>query len=246
VISKGVILAGGTGSRLFPATKVTNKHLLPVYDRPMIFYPLQTLRNSGIAEILIVSGAQFAENFAQLLGDGKNFNCRFEFAVQKNAAGIADALKLAEDFSAGENLAVILGDNIFEQNFKKEVREFETGAQIFLKKVPDAARFGVAEIDEKNRVKKIFEKPKNPPTDLAVTGFYLFDATVFEKIGKLKPSARGELEISDVNNFFIADGKMRAGFVEKFWSDAGTFESLFRASGFARENLQKLFLQHSD
>jgi glucose-1-phosphate thymidylyltransferase len=246
VISKGVILAGGTGSRLFPATKVTNKHLLPVYDRPMIFYPLQTLRNSGIAEILIVSGAQFSENFAQLLGDGKEFNCRFKFTVQKNAAGIADALKLAEDFAAGENLAVILGDNIFEQNFKKEVREFETGAQIFLKKVPDAARFGVAEIDAENRVKKILEKPKNPPTDLAVTGFYLFDATVFEKIGKLKPSARGELEISDVNNFFIADGKMRAGFVEKFWSDAGTFESLFRASGFARENLQKLFLQHSD
>ena len=226
---KGVILAGGSGSRLYPLTKVTNKHLLPVYDKPMIYYPLQTLIDAGISDILIVSGRGHAGHFLELLGSGTEFGARLTYEIQEEAGGIAQALKLAEDFAKGEAIAVILGDNIFEDSFKKEFNDFKGGAEIFLKEVPDAKRFGVARIEGKSVI-LIEEKPTDPKSNYAVTGLYLYDNDVFEIISTLKPSDRGELEITDANNLYIEDGKMSFSMVEGFWSDAGTFESLFRAS----------------
>lgn len=234
---KGVILAGGTGSRLYPLTRVSNKHLLPVYDKPMIFYPIQTLVNAGIKEILIVSGAEYSNHFFRLLGKGNEFGASFSYAVQKEARGIADALKLAKNFSKGEKIVAILGDNIFEDSFKKHVKEFvgdkNDSARIFLKKVPNANRFGVAKLG-KNGVVEIKEKPKEPKTGYAVTGIYFYPPSVFRVIGKLMPSKRGEFEITDVNNYYVKTGKMKAVKLSGFWSDAGTFESLFRASEFVK------------
>ena len=226
---KGVILAGGSGSRLYPLTKVTNKHLLPVYDKPMIYYPLQTLIDAGISDILIVSGRGHAGHFLELLGSGNEFGVKLTYEIQEEAGGIAQALHLAEDFAKGDDIAVILGDNIFEGGFKKEFDNFEDGAKIFLKEVPDANRFGVAEI-EGSSVVSIEEKPKNPKSNYVVTGLYLYDTMVFKIISTLKPSDRGELEITDVNNSYIKNNKMAFSIVEGFWSDAGTFESLFRTS----------------
>lgn len=230
---KGVLLAGGNGRRLNMLTNITNKHLLAVYDKPMIVYPLQTLVDAGIDEILIVSGKEYAGGFLKLLGSGRDYGCRLWYEIQEEAGGIAQALGLAESFAAGENVAVILGDNIFEHNFKKEVSQFERGAQIFLKKVKDAPRFGVAEMDGE-KILNIEEKPKNPKSDLAVTGFYLYDRNVFEVVRNLKPSGRGELEITDVNNYYIKNGLMKAGIVDGNWTDAGTFETLYRANRIAR------------
>ncbi len=232
---KGVILAGGKGTRMLPLTKVTNKHLLPVYNKPMIYYPIQTLRDIGIKEILIVSGRHHVGHFLELLGSGEDTDLKFNYTIQEREGGIAEALALAESFANGEPVAVILGDNIFEDNFKEDVFSFKEGARIFLKKVADPQRFGVAELDINNNVKNIVEKPANPVTNYAVTGLYVYDADVFNIIKNLKPSARGELEITDVNNQYISGGKMDARFVEGFWSDAGTFESLHRASSFLRE-----------
>ena len=226
---KGVILAGGSGSRLYPLTKVTNKHLLPVYDKPMIYYPLQTLIDAGISDILIVSGRGHAGHFLELLGSGNEFGVRLTYEIQEEAGGIAQALQLADDFAKGDDLAVILGDNIFKDSFRNEFDNFEDGAKIFLKEVPDANRFGVAEI-EGSSVVSIEEKPKNPKSNYVVAGLYLYDNTVFEIISTLKPSDRGEFEITDVNNSYIKNSKMAFSIVEGFWSDAGTFESLFRAS----------------
>ena len=226
---KGVILAGGSGSRLYPLTKVTNKHLLPVYDKPMIYYPLQTLIDAGISDILIVSGRGHAGHFLELLGSGNEFGVRLTYEIQEEAGGIAQALQLAEDFAKGEAIAVILGDNIFEDSFRNGFDKFEEGAKIFLKHAPDANRFGVAEI-EGNNVISIEEKPKTPKSNFVVTGLYLYDNTVFEIISTLKPSDRGEFEITDVNNSYIKNSKMAFSIVEGFWSDAGTFESLFWAS----------------
>ena len=239
MIKKGVILAGGNGTRLLPATRVTNKHLLPVFDRPMIFFPIETLKSSGVREILIICGPDHAGDFAQLLGDGSEFDCSFTFKIQRQASGIAHGLALAENFAGGENLAVILGDNIFLQDFANEVQGFKSGARIFLKKVEDAQRFGVAVCDERNRVLRILEKPQDPPSNFAVTGFYLFDNSVFKKIKQCQPSARGELEITDVNNAFIAENAMTASFVQSQWTDAGTHESFFRAAVVAREFLKE-------
>ena len=230
---KGAILAGGTGSRLMPLTKVTNKHLLPVYNKPMIYYPLQTLMDMGIKEILIVSGPGHAGHFVNLLGSGRKFGVNFSYEIQDEAGGIAQALSLAEDFADKEPICVILGDNVFED--KIDISDFKEGARIYLKKVQDATRFGVAEINKKGKVLSIEEKPKNPKSNLAVTGLYIYDNEVFEIIKTLKPSARGELEITDVNNAYIKKGKMDAKILEGFWSDAGTFESLFRASGLVRK-----------
>lgn len=224
---KGIILAGGTGSRLMPLTKVTNKHLLPVYNKPMIYYPLQTLIDAGIKEILIVSGPGHAGHFVNLLGSGKEFGVKLSYEVQDEAGGIAQALGLAEDFADEENIAVILGDNIYEDKFN--FSDFKFGAVNFLKEVPDVQRFGVAEIKDGNIV-SIEEKPKHPKSNYAITGLYLYDNEVFKIIKTLKPSARGELEITDVNNYYVKKGKMTAKFVEGFWSDAGTFKSLIRAS----------------
>lgn len=230
---KGVILAGGTGSRLYPLTKVTNKHLLPVYDKPMIYYPLQTLIEAGIDDIMIVSGRGHAGHFLELLGSGSEFGVHLTYEIQEDAGGIAQALGLAEDFADNEPVTVILGDNIFQDKVHNEVKSFESGAKIFLKAVQDANRFGVAEI-ERDRIVSIEEKPHVPKSNLAVTGLYIYDSMVFDIIRTLKPSARGELEITDVNNEYIRIGKMSYSLLSGFWSDAGTFESLFRASELVR------------
>jgi dTDP-4-dehydrorhamnose reductase/glucose-1-phosphate thymidylyltransferase short form len=226
---KGIILAGGTGSRLYPLTKVTNKHLLPVYDKPMIYYPLQTLVAAGIKDIMIVSGRGHVGHFLELLGSGKDLGVRLTYEIQEGAGGIAQALALAESWAGTDNVAVILGDNIFQDDIRKDVESFEGGAKIFLKEVTDAHRFGVAEV-KGSRVLGIEEKPKAPKSNLAVTGLYLYDAGVFEIIRTLKPSGRGELEITDVNNAYIRRGAMEFSVLQGFWSDAGTFESLLRAS----------------
>ena len=227
---KGIILAGGTGSRLYPLTKVTNKHLLPVYDKPMIYYPLQTLLTAGIKDIMIVSGRGHAGHFLELLGSGADFDARFTYEIQDEAGGIAQALALTEDFADDDNVTVILGDNIFQDNVANAMQSFESGARIFLKKVPDAERFGVAEVDEScGQVQGIEEKPDAPKSDFAVTGLYLYDNGVFDVIKTLKPSGRGELEITDVNNEYIRQGAMGYSVLDGYWSDAGTFESLLRA-----------------
>lgn len=237
---KGVILAGGTGSRLYPLTKVTNKHLLPVYDKPMIYYPLQTLIDAGIKDILIVSGQGHVGHFLELLGSGAEYGVHFTYEIQKDAGGIAQALGLARNFADEDNVTVILGDNIFQDSVREAVDSFQSGARIFLKEVPDANRFGVAEINKANgSVLGIEEKPVHPKSNYAVTGLYIYDNSVFDIIKTLKPSKRGELEITDVNNAYIRQGKLSYSILEGFWSDAGTFESLYRASELVR-NTRKL------
>lgn len=230
---KGVILAGGLGTRLFPLTKITNKHLLPVYDRPMIYYPIQTLINAGIRDILIVTGGNNAGDFLRLLGNGKEFGLKhINYTYQEGEGGIAEALKLAEYFAEEEKTCVVLGDNLIEKNIAHAVQAFEQqkrGAKILLKEVPDPQRFGVAEI-QGNRIVGIEEKPKSPRSKYAVIGIYLYDPTVFDIARTLKPSARGELEITDVNNEYIRRGELTYDFLEGWWTDAGTFESLMRAS----------------
>jgi len=235
---KGIILAGGTGSRLYPLTKVTNKHLLPVYDKPMIYYPLQTLINAGITEIMIVSGKGHAGDFLELLGSGSEFGIRITYEIQDEAGGIAQALGLAERWARKEDVAVILGDNIFQDNISKDVEMFDGGAKIFLKEVPDPHRFGVAEV-EGDQVTAIEEKPKEPKSNNAVTGLYLYDGRVFDTIKTLTPSGRGELEITDVNNSYIRRGAMQFGVLDGFWSDAGTFDSLIRAGMLVMEQKRK-------
>lgn len=230
---KGIILAGGSGKRLSPLTEVTNKHLLAVYDKPMIFYPLNTLLNAGIKDILIVSGDEHAGSFLRLLGSGERFGCKFSYRVQEGSLGIANALYLAKDFVGNDSCSVILGDNIFEDNFQADVSKFTSGSHIFLKEVPDANRFGVAELTG-NKVIGIEEKPANPKTNYAVSGFYIYDNEVFKVIEGLKPSARGEYEITDVNNYYINKGATRATILNGEWTDSGTFESLFRANTIAR------------
>lgn len=235
---KGIILAGGTGSRLHPLTKVTNKHLLPVYDQPMIYYPIRTLINTGIKEIVIVSGRGHAGHFLELLGSGSEFGASFTYEIQESAGGIAQALGLAEGWADDENVAVILGDNIFQDNMEGAVHSFDKDAKIFLKEVPDAHRFGVAEIDGE-RVVSIIEKPKQPRSNFAVTGLYLYDSEVFSIIRTLKPSGRGELEITDVNNAYIRKGLLQYSILKGFWSDAGTFESLLRAGNLIQQERLK-------
>ncbi len=230
---KGVVLAGGLGTRLYPLTKVTNKHLLPVYNQPMIYYPIQTLVNAGITDILIVTGGNSAGDFLKLLGNGKAFGLKhLNYTYQEGEGGIAEALSLAEDFADGDPVCVVLGDNIIEGNICRAVRAFRhqgSGAKILLKKVPDPQRFGVPELDGP-RIVRIEEKPKEPKSDYAVIGIYMYDADVFNIIKTLKPSARGELEITDVNNIYIERGEMTWDELEGWWTDAGTFDSLLRAS----------------
>ena len=230
---KGVILAGGLGTRLMPCTKVTNKHLLPVYDKPMIYYPIMTLVNAGIKDILIVTGGNNAGDFLRLLGNGREFGLKdISYTYQEGEGGIADALKLAENFADGKKIFVILGDNIIQDNVSAYVEEFEKqpkGAKVFLKEVPDPERFGVAEIKD-GKIISIEEKPKVPKTNYAVCGLYMYDNEVFEIINNIKPSERGELEITDVNNEYIRRGTMTYSILKGWWTDAGTFESLFKAS----------------
>lgn len=229
---KGIILAGGTGSRLFPLTKVTNKHLLPVGRKPMIYHPIEKLVQIGIEEILIVTGVEHMGDIVTLLGSGKAFKCRFTYKVQDEAGGIAQALSLAENFAGNDLLTVILGDNVFEDNLKPFAQAFDKqkkGAKILIKEVGDPERFGVVEISGK-KVISIEEKPKKPKSNYAVTGIYFYDPAVFEIIQKLKPSRRGELEISDVNNVYLKKGLLSYEVISGWWTDAGTFESLERAT----------------
>lgn len=236
---KGVILAGGLGTRLLPLTRVTNKHLLPVYDKPMIYYPIQTLVGAGIRDILIVTGGRNAGDFLRLLGNGKEFGLsHLNYTYQEGEGGIAEALSLARHFAEGHRLCVILGDNIIQSNITPVVEAFrqqERGARILLKAVPDAERFGVAELHG-NRVINIEEKPRQPRSSYAVTGIYFYDESVWQKIDRLEPSERGELEITDVNNFYIREGSMEFSFLEGWWTDAGTFESLLRANNLVAES----------
>lgn len=235
---KGVILAGGLGTRLHPLTKITNKHLLPVYDRPMIYYPIQCLVNAGIDDIMIVTGGRKSGDFLSLLGNGKDFGLKhLNYTYQEGEGGIAEALGLCAHWAQGDKVAVVLGDNIIETNIKKAVEDFKAqdkGAKILLKEVHDPERFGVARMDG-DRVAEIIEKPKNPATNLAVIGIYMYDGRVFDVIKTLEPSERGELEITDVNNWFIQDGSMTAEVLDGWWTDAGTFESLHGAAQLVAE-----------
>ncbi len=235
---KGIVLAGGTGSRLSPLTRVTNKHLLPVHNQPMIYYPIQTLVNAGIRDILLVTGGQDAGDFLRLLSNGKDFGLQhINYTYQEGEGGIADALRLAEHFVAGERLCVILGDNIIEGNICEAVRRFEQqerGAHLLLKEVEDPERFGCPEIAD-GRMLHIEEKPKQPQSRYAVTGIYFYDPTIFEKINRLRPSERGELEITDVNNMYLEEGTLTFSVLDGWWTDAGTFDSLRHATNLVAE-----------
>ncbi|GAB4330498.1 MAG: sugar phosphate nucleotidyltransferase [Candidatus Abyssubacteria bacterium] len=230
---KGVVLAGGLGTRLYPLTKVTNKHLLPIYNKPMIFYPIETLVEAGISDILLVTGGNNAGDFLKLIGNGKEFGLKhINYTYQEGEGGIAEALGLAEHFASGDLVTVILGDNIIEGSIRKAVKDFQrqkTGAKIFLKEVPDPERFGVAILDGE-KVTRIDEKPKQPESNYAVVGIYMYDHSVFDIIKTLKPSDRGELEITDVNNAYIQRGAMTYEILDGWWTDAGTFPSLVRAN----------------
>jgi glucose-1-phosphate thymidylyltransferase len=239
---KGIVLAGGTGSRLFPLTKITNKHLLPIHDKPMIYYPIQSLVDAGIRDLMVVTGGRNSGDFLRLLANGKEFGLKhINYTYQEGEGGIAEALALAEHFAEGSRVCVVLGDNIIEGSIAQAVRDFkkqERGAKILLKEVPDAERFGVAEIDG-DRIRGIEEKPARPKSKYAVTGIYMYDETVFDKTRTLKPSARGELEITDVNNAYIREGTMTFNYLEGWWTDAGTFDSLLRAANLVYDTSRK-------
>ena len=240
---KGVVLAGGLGKRLGALTRITNKHLLPIYDRPMIYYPLQTLVDAGISQILIVTGGSNAGDFLRLLGNGEEFGLKhLDYTYQKGEGGIAEALRLAEHFASGEPIVVILGDNIVEKSIRPAVERFAAvarGAKLLLKEVEDPHRFGVAEL-RGDQIVGIEEKPAHPKSNFAVTGIYMFDRQVFEIIKTLKPSARGELEISDVNNAYIQRGQLSYELLDGWWTDAGLPEMLYRATTLVRERALKL------
>ncbi|MDH2909996.1 MAG: sugar phosphate nucleotidyltransferase [Candidatus Eremiobacteraeota bacterium] len=239
---KGIILAGGLGSRLRPLTKVTNKHLLPIYDKPMIYYPIETLVRAGIQDIMIVTGGNSAGDFLRLLGNGSEFGLKdIYYTYQEGEGGIADALKLCEHFAEGNRVVVILGDNIVQDDISPYVRRFEqqdSGARILLKAVPDPERFGVPELDGE-RIVRIEEKPAQPKSGYAVTGIYMYDRRVFDFIRRIQPSHRGELEITDVNNHYIREGDLHYDVLDGWWTDAGQFESLFNATQLiARERME--------
>ncbi len=238
---KGVILAGGMGTRLLPVTKIIDKNLLPVYDQPMIYYPLQKLAEAGVKDVLIVTSLRFQDSFKEILKKGEEFGLNLSYTVQKEAGGIAHALALAEKFAAGEKIVVLLSDGIFKDTLKEDIENFEKqdkGAKIFLKEVPDPERFGIAELNGE-KVINIKEKPRRPKSNNAVTGIYLYDNQVFDIIRKVKPSDRGELEITDVNNVYVEKGQMKSRVLKGFWIDAGTFPSLAHATELVREAKEK-------
>lgn len=232
---KGIILAGGAGTRLRPVTKITSKQLLPVYDKPMIFYPLETLLNAGIKEILIIIAPENAGDFLNLLGSGKEFGCKFTYEIQDKPEGLAQAFIIGRNFIDDDNVTMILGDNLFEDDFAQDIQGFQSGARVFAKQVPDPHRFGVVEFDENQKALSIIEKPTNPKSNYCVTGLYIYDHTVIDKVASLKPSDRGEYEITDLNNLYLQEGSLDVAFVNGRWFDTGTFESLFDATVFARE-----------
>lgn len=231
---KGIILAGGSGTRLRPLTKITSKQLLPIYNKPMIFYPLETLLKAGITEILIIVAPERAGDFLHLLGSGREFGCKFTYEIQDQPNGLAEAFIIGETFIGTDSVTLILGDNIYEDDFTEAITTFESGGRVFLKKVADPNRFGVAEFDDQMRVISIEEKPSEPKSEYAVTGLYIYDNSVVAKAKSLTPSARGELEITDLNNAYLQEGTLSAAFVEGEWFDTGTFESLHAAIEFVR------------
>lgn len=232
---KGIILAGGSGTRLQPLTRVTSKQLLPIYNKPMIFYPLETLIKAGVKEMLIIVAPDHAGDFLKLLGSGKEFGCKFTYEIQDKPEGLAQAFLIGENFIGKDNVTLILGDNVFENDFKEAISSFKSGGRVFAKKVNDPERFGVVEFDENNTALSIEEKPEKPKSDYAVTGLYIYDNTVVKKAKALEPSPRGELEITDLNNVYLKEGSLDVAFVEGKWLDTGTFESLHEAIIFARE-----------
>ena len=236
---RGIILAGGAGTRLAPLTRVTSKQLLPVYNKLMIYFPLETLLKAGIKEILVIVAPDHAGDFVKLLGSGQEFGCKISYEVQEKPAGLADAFLIGEEFIEKENVALILGDNLFEEDFIEPVKNFKSGALVFASKVPDPQRFGVVEFDENHKVLSIIEKPDQPKSDYAVTGLYVYDNSVVQKAKSLKPSPRGEIEITDINNLYLQEGKLEVAFVQGKWLDTGTFEALFQATEFIRDKGRK-------
>ncbi len=232
---KGIILAGGSGTRLHPLTRVTSKQLLPIYNKPMIHYPLETLIKSGIRDILIIVAPDHAGDFLKCLGSGKEYGCHFTYEIQDKPEGLAQAFVIGQDFIDNDNVTLILGDNLFEDDFSEAIRNFKSGGRIFAKQVPDPQRFGVVEFDEHKKAISIEEKPKNPKSDYSVTGLYIYDSTVVDKVKNLAFSDRGELEITDLNNLYLREGKLDVAFVEGKWFDTGTFESMYEATSFARD-----------
>ncbi len=232
---KGIILAGGKGTRLQPLTLVTSKQLLPIYNKPMIYYPLDTLRQAGIHDILIIVAPDHAGDFLKLLGSGKDFGCDFTYEIQEKAEGLAQAFLIGKNFIGDDNVTLALGDNLFEDDFAQAIGSFTHGGRVFAKKVADPERFGVVEFDKNNKAISIEEKPAQPKSDYAVTGLYIYDHTVVKKVESLQPSARGELEITDLNNLYLEEGSLDVAFVEGAWFDTGTFESMHEAVEFARK-----------
>jgi glucose-1-phosphate thymidylyltransferase len=232
---KGIILAGGSGTRLRPLTKVTSKQLLPIYNKPMIYFPIETLLNAGIRDILIIVAPDHAGDFLKLLGSGKEFGCKFTYEIQDKPEGLAQAFLIGENFIGSDEVTLILGDNLFEDDFTEAITSFKTGGRVFAKKVSDPQRFGVVEFDNFNKAITIEEKPENPKSSFAVTGLYIYDNTVVQKVHQLKPSSRGELEITDLNNVYLNQGSLDVAFVSGKWFDTGTFESLHEAITFVRD-----------
>ncbi|OGN00966.1 MAG: spore coat protein [Candidatus Yanofskybacteria bacterium RIFCSPHIGHO2_02_FULL_41_29] len=230
---RGIVLAGGSGTRLSPLTKITSKQLLPVYDKPMVFYPLNTLLRAGIKDILIIVSPEHPGDFLKLLGSGKEFGAKFTYEIQDKPEGLAQAFIIAKDFIGDDNVAMILGDNIFEDDFSKVIKKFKKGGHIFAKKVSDPERFGVVKFGKKGRAIQIEEKPKKFLSDYAITGLYIYDNRVVEVAKKLKPSLRGELEITDLHNWYLNKGELKVDIVKGLWIDAGTFDSLAKATQWA-------------
>jgi glucose-1-phosphate thymidylyltransferase len=239
---KGIILAGGRATRLRPLTKITSKQLLPIYNKPMIFYPIETLVNAGIKDILIIMAPDYAGHFLNLLGSGKDFGARFTYEIQEEPRGLADAFLVGENFIGKDNVTMILGDNIFDYDFKNSIKSFEGGAKIFAKKVHDPQRFGVVEFDENNKVLSIVEKPSDPKSDYAAVGIYIYDNEVIQYAKNLEPSPRGEIEITDINNIYLKQGTLTVDVIDGIWEDAGTFDSLLAANNYwaakANKNLE--------
>jgi glucose-1-phosphate thymidylyltransferase len=232
---KGIILAGGKATRLRPLTKITSKQLLPIYNKPMIFYPIETLVKAGIKDILIIIAPDYAGHFLNLLGSGKDFGAKFSYEIQDEARGLAEAFTIGENFIGRDNVTMILGDNIFDYDFSGSIKNFSGGAKIFAKQVDDPERFGVVEFDDEHKVLSIVEKPSEPKSDYAVVGMYIYDNKVINYAKNLAPSARGEIEITDINNLYKESGELTVDIIEGMWEDAGTFDSLLRANNLMAE-----------
>lgn len=232
---KGIILAGGSGTRLRPLTRVTSKQLLPIYNKPMIYFPIETLLKAGIKDILIIVAPDHAGDFLKLLGSGKEFGCKFTYEIQDKPEGLAQAFLIGENFIGNDDVTLILGDNLFEDDFADAITTFKSGGRVFAKEVSDPERFGVVAFDENKTATSIEEKPETPKSSYAVTGLYIYDNTVIEKTRSLAPSSRGELEITDLNNLYLEEGSLDVAFVEGRWFDTGTFESLHEAITFTRD-----------